>query len=75
MHIHQAVYPNRRKRHQHIESLGPYEETAFMKFRTIITEWKPMERSAVVLKDLGEESGPPQGKGFLKRFQRWRKGG
>ena len=71
MRITQAVRRDGKVQHRHIQSLGPYDERAFKKCRTIVNEWKHLDRSAVVLEELGEESGRLQGRGYFRRFQRW----
>ena len=71
MRIVQAIRHNGKVRHRHIQSLGPYDERSFQRDRTLVGEWKPLERSAVVLKELAEESGRFQGRGYFRRFQRW----
>jgi len=71
MRIVQAVRRDGKVQHRHIRSLGPYDERAFQKYRTIVKEWKHLDRSAVVLEELGEESGRLQGRGYFRRFRRW----
>jgi len=71
MKIVHAVRRDGKVRHKHLQSLGRYDERAFQKDRTIVGEWKHLDRSAVVLKDLVEESGRFQGRGYFRRFNRW----
>ncbi len=71
MRIVQAVRHNGEVQRRRVESLGPYDERAFQRYRTIVDEWKHLDRSAVVLEELAEESGRFQGRGYFRRFQRW----
>ena len=71
MRIVQAVRRDGKVQHRHIQSLGAYDERAFQRYRTIVGEWKQLERSAVVLEELGEDSGRLQGRGYFRRFRRW----
>jgi hypothetical protein len=57
--------------HRHLLSLGPYEALSFACYRAILAEWKPLERAAVVLRELEEDSGRLQGRGYWRRFRRW----
>ena len=71
MRIVQAVRRDGKVQHRHIQPLGAYDELAFQRYRTIVGEWKHLDRSAVVLEELGEKSGRLQGRGYFRRFQRW----
>jgi len=71
MKIVHAVRRDGKVRHRHIQSLGRCDERAFQRYRTIVGEWKPLERSAVVLEELAEDSGRFQGRGYFRMFQRW----
>jgi len=71
MRIVQAVRRDGKVQHRHIQSLGAYDEGAFQRYRSIVSEWKHLERSAVVLEELGEESGRLQGRDYYRRFRRW----
>ena len=71
MRIIQSVRRDGKIKHRHVLSLGPYEEEAFQRCRTIVAEWKPLERSAVVLQELAEDAGRLQGRGFFRSFRRW----
>ena len=70
MRILEAVRQGEKVRHRHIESLGPYSEIAYKRYREIVADWKPLTRPPVVLKDLGEKSGRPQGRGYFRKL--WR---
>ncbi len=71
MRIVQAVRYDSKVQHRHIQSLGPYDEHAFQRYRTIVAEWKYLERSVMVIEELGEESGRLQGRGYFRKFRRW----
>ena len=71
MRIEQAFRGDGKVRHRHIQSLGAYDERSFQRYRTIVAEWKHLDRSAVVLEELGEESGRLQGRGYFRKFRRW----
>ena len=71
MRIVQAVRRGGKVQHRQVASLGPYDEVAFQRYRAILADWRPLERSAVVLKELDEDSGRLQGRGYFRRFRRW----
>lgn len=71
MRILEARRRGGRVEHRHLLSLGPYEALAFEGYRTMLAEWKPLERAAVVLKELEQNSGRLQGRGYWRRFRRW----
>jgi hypothetical protein len=71
MRIIQSVRRGRQVQHRHILSLGPYDEHDLYHYRTVVADWKPLERSAAVLEDLADESGALQGRGFFRKFRRW----
>jgi hypothetical protein len=57
--------------HRQLLALGPYEPPTFERYRTMLAGWKPLERSAVVLRELEQNSGRLQGRGYWRRFRRW----
>jgi hypothetical protein len=71
MRIIQSVRHGRKVQHRHVLSLGPYNEYTLHHYRAVVADWKPLERSAAVLEDLADESGPLQGRGFFRSFRRW----
>ena len=71
MRIVQARRRGGKVEHRHLLSLGPYDAVAFERYRGILAEWKPLERSAVVVKELEQDSGRLQGRGYFQRFGRW----
>ena len=71
MRIVQSVRRDGKVRHRQVASLGPYDELAFHRYRAIVADWKHLERSALVLKELAEVSGRLQGRGYFKSFRRW----
>ena len=71
MRIVQALRRGGKVQHRHLLSLGPYDALSFARYRAILAEWKPLERSAVVLKELEEDSGRFQGRGYFRRLRQW----
>jgi len=71
MRIVQARRRGGKVQHRHLLSLGPYEALAFGRYRAILAEWKPLKRAAAVLKELQQNSGRLQGRGYWRRFRRW----
>ena len=71
MRIIQSVRRGRKVQHRHVLSLGPYDERTLHHYQAIVAAWKPLERSAAVLEELADESGPLQGRGFFRSFRRW----
>ena len=71
MRILQTFRQGSKVKHRHVASLGSYEESAFKKYRKIVSEWKPLVRAKVVLGELEERSGRFQGRGYFRKFQRW----
>jgi hypothetical protein len=57
--------------HRQLLALGRYELPAFERYQAMLAEWKPLERSAVVLRELEQNSGRLQGRGYWRRFRRW----
>lgn len=56
--------------HRHLQSLGPYQESSFARYRRIVEEWKPLERARVALADLEGQAGRAQGRGYFRKFRR-----
>jgi len=71
MRVVEAVRRDGKVRHRHMLSLGSYEQEAFQRCRRIVAEWKPLERSALVLEELADDSGRLQGRGFFRSLRRW----
>jgi hypothetical protein len=58
------------KNKQHVLwSLGIYDIDLYQQAKQNISDWKKLKRSAIVLDELSNAIGPPQGKGYFKAFQ------
>lgn len=51
-------------------SLGHYDEAFYKQAKNQLRYWKKLERASVVIKELNDVSGPIQGKGYFKNFNR-----
>ena len=71
MRILQTVRRGSKVVQRHVASLGPYERSAYQRYRKIVSDWRALPRAAVVLQELAEDSGRPQGRGYFRRFRRW----
>lgn len=71
MRVVQALRREGKVEHRHLLSLGPYDALSFARSRAILAEWKRLERAAGVLKELEQNSGRLQGRGYWRRFRRW----
>ena len=51
-------------------SLGHYDEKKLTLAREALKDWRRLEHSAEVIAELQDNTGPLQGKGYLKNFSR-----
>ena len=71
MRILESFRHGTKVKQRHVASLGRYEESAFKRYRKIVSEWKALPRAKVVLEELKDSSGRPQGRGYFRKL-RWR---
>ena len=71
MRILESFRQGTKVKQRHVASLGRYEESAFRKYRKIVSEWRALPRAKVVREELKDSSGRPQGRGYFLRFRRW----
>jgi len=51
-------------------SLGRYDEKKLTLAREALKDWRKLKHSAEVIAELQDNTGPLQGKGYLKNFSR-----
>ena len=71
MKIIRSVRQKTKIRQRYLQSLGTYEKNKLQQYRAIVADWKHLNRSQLVLAELEDKSGPPQGRGFFKAFRKW----
>ena len=71
MRVLQARRRGGKVEHRYLLALGPYQAASFARNQAILAQWKPLEPAAVVLKELEQDSGRLQGRGYWRRFRQW----
>jgi len=66
MQVVESYRQNYRVKQHVLWSLSLYDNDLYQQAKQNISDWKKLKRSAIVLEELSNATGPAQGKGYFK---------
>lgn len=70
MQVAESYWNEGKPRQRILASLGRYDERRFREAKRLVRELVPLEQAQVIIEELEEASGPPQGKVYFSKFRR-----
>ena len=72
MQVKESYYCSEDKvsRQRMLYSLGRYDESIYRQVKDNISDWQPLNKGKVVIKEIDDNSGPLQGKAYFMKYSR-----